>query len=90
MITRPIFMLALRPEPRVDGIRALRGALKVLGRRFGLRCTGIQVYESVNAAQSLPPPVASRHGGRPRRASRKARAVPAAALDNAGAERALR
>jgi hypothetical protein len=23
---RPIFMLALRPEPRVDGIRALRGA----------------------------------------------------------------
>jgi hypothetical protein len=39
---RPVFVIALRPEPRVDGIRALRGALKTLKRRFGLRCVNIR------------------------------------------------
>jgi hypothetical protein len=29
-------------EPDVDGIRALRAALKVLLRRFGLRCVSIK------------------------------------------------
>ena len=36
---RPIFRLTLRPEPHVANPEyALRGALKVLWRRFGLRC----------------------------------------------------
>jgi hypothetical protein len=32
------FILVLQPLPRINGIRALRFALKVLLRRFGLRC----------------------------------------------------
>ena len=39
---RPIFVIALRPEPRVDGIRALRAGLKLLKRRYGLRCVTIR------------------------------------------------
>jgi hypothetical protein len=35
---RPTFTLRLRAEPHVDPVRALRAALKVLFRRFGLRC----------------------------------------------------
>jgi hypothetical protein len=38
---RPIFVLVLRPEPRVDGIRALRRLLKVSLRSFRLRCISI-------------------------------------------------
>lgn len=38
---RPIFFIALRAEKGVDAIRALRGALKVLLRRFGLRAVGL-------------------------------------------------
>jgi len=42
---RPIFMLTLRPEPRVDGIKALRPLLKTAHRRFGLVCVTIkEVY----------------------------------------------
>jgi hypothetical protein len=37
-----VFVLRLVPLPDVDGIRALRAALKVLLRRFGLRCTSIK------------------------------------------------
>jgi hypothetical protein len=38
MTDRPVFVLALQPLPNVDGIRALRQALKVLKRRLeGLR-----------------------------------------------------
>ena len=40
--SRPIFVIALRPEPRVDGIRALRAGLKPLKRRYGLRCVTIR------------------------------------------------
>jgi hypothetical protein len=43
---RPVFVLALRPEPHVDGLKALRAGLKTLLRRHGLRCTGLEVYES--------------------------------------------
>jgi hypothetical protein len=35
---RPTFTVRLRPEPRVDPIRALRLGLKSLLRRYGLRC----------------------------------------------------
>jgi hypothetical protein len=40
-MNRPAFILILRPEPDVDPIRALRGALKVLLRRFGLRAISV-------------------------------------------------
>jgi hypothetical protein len=41
---RPVFVLKLRPEPRVtDPVRALRAALKALLRRYGLRC--LTAYE---------------------------------------------
>jgi hypothetical protein len=35
---RPTFVLTLRPEPGVDGTRALRRFLKVALRSFRLRC----------------------------------------------------
>jgi hypothetical protein len=39
----PVFTLQLTALPNVDAIRALRAALKVLLRRFGLRCTSVSV-----------------------------------------------
>ena len=39
---RPVFIVYLRPEPRVDGTRALRRALKILLRRFGLRAISVE------------------------------------------------
>jgi hypothetical protein len=64
--SRPGYVLTLMPAPGTDAIRNLRGALKVLGRRFGLRCTGIQVYESGHAAQSISPSATACHGRRNR------------------------
>jgi hypothetical protein len=40
--TRPIYLVRLRAKPRVDAIRALRGALNVLGRRFGLQAIEVR------------------------------------------------
>jgi hypothetical protein len=37
-----VFVIRLRAAPKVDAIRALRAALKVLGRRFGLRAISIR------------------------------------------------
>jgi hypothetical protein len=43
----PVFTVKLRPLPHcTDPIKALRGALKILLRRFGLRC--IEVSENTN------------------------------------------
>jgi hypothetical protein len=40
---RPQYLLRLRPEPHVDNpIRALRLALKLLLRKFGLRCVSAE------------------------------------------------
>jgi hypothetical protein len=40
---RPSYRLVLRPEPHVaDTTHAVRGALKVLLRRFGLRCISLE------------------------------------------------
>jgi hypothetical protein len=39
---RPIFTLRLLPEKGVDPIRALRGALKILLRKFGLRAASVE------------------------------------------------
>jgi hypothetical protein len=38
---REAYVLTLRPMPGVDGIRALRAALKFLLRRFGLKAVKI-------------------------------------------------
>jgi hypothetical protein len=38
----PIYILRLTPTPGTDGIKALRMVLKVLLRRFGLRCISIE------------------------------------------------
>jgi hypothetical protein len=36
------FVIVLRPAPGIDGIRALRAALKLLLRRFGLRAIKVE------------------------------------------------
>jgi hypothetical protein len=38
---RPTYLIRLRPEPGVDAIHALRRALKILLRGFGMRCLSI-------------------------------------------------
>jgi hypothetical protein len=38
----PVFVIRLRAAPKVDAIRTLRVALKVLGRRFGLRAISVR------------------------------------------------
>jgi hypothetical protein len=38
---RPVFVVRLRAEPRVDGIKALRWFLKSALRRFGLRALSV-------------------------------------------------
>jgi hypothetical protein len=40
--TMPVFLARLRALPGVDGIRALRAALKVLLRRYGLQCVSVE------------------------------------------------
>jgi hypothetical protein len=49
---RPIFVLRLQPGPGVDGVRALRVALKFLLRRWGLRV--ISIDEEKNAQSPAP------------------------------------
>jgi hypothetical protein len=38
-----IFLVRLRALPGVDGVRALRAALKTLLRRFGLKALSVEV-----------------------------------------------
>ena len=52
----PAYTVRLRPEPGVDGIRALRAALKYLLRRHRLRC--ISAREKVQPMKQLNPLVA--------------------------------
>jgi hypothetical protein len=40
-MARTEFNLTLRPLPRVDGVRAMRAALKALLRRYGLRAVNV-------------------------------------------------
>jgi hypothetical protein len=47
-MTRPTITITLRPEPRVDGLAAVRALLKLASRRFGLRCVGITIEETPN------------------------------------------
>jgi hypothetical protein len=37
-----VFIVTLRSKPGDDGIGTLRAALKVLGRRFGLKAIGVE------------------------------------------------
>jgi hypothetical protein len=37
-----VYVIRLRPRPGVDPIKALRSALKILGRRFGLRAVEVR------------------------------------------------
>jgi hypothetical protein len=39
----PLPIVRLRPLPNVDGIRAIRAALKTLLRQFGLKCLSIEI-----------------------------------------------
>lgn len=41
-VKRQTFLLRLRPEPGVDGVRALRSALKSILRRFGLKALDVR------------------------------------------------
>jgi hypothetical protein len=38
-----VFVIRLRALPGVDGVRALKAALKTLLRRYGLRCLSVEV-----------------------------------------------
>jgi hypothetical protein len=46
---RPIFLVRLRPEKDIDGVRNLRLALKFLLRRFHLRCVSVEAIEDGGA-----------------------------------------
>jgi hypothetical protein len=46
---RPTYVIQLRAEPRVDGIRALRHALKRLLRDYGLRAISVEEHEDLDA-----------------------------------------
>jgi hypothetical protein len=39
---RPVFVVCLQAQKGVEPIRALKGALKTLKRRYGLRCTSVR------------------------------------------------
>jgi hypothetical protein len=44
--TSPIYVIRLKPRSGVDGIKALRAALKLLGRKFGLRAVKIETEDT--------------------------------------------
>jgi hypothetical protein len=47
----PTFVIRLRAGPKVDAIRALRAALKLLGRRYGLRAISVMAEQSSDQAR---------------------------------------
>jgi hypothetical protein len=46
-----VYVIRLRAAPKVDAIRALRAALKVLGRRFGLRAISVRAESEKSEGQ---------------------------------------
>lgn len=53
-----LYDIRVRIEPGVAGIRALRALLKVMLRRFGIRCISIEAapsYEAKAAKQAMQP-----------------------------------
>src|SRR5262245_14647167 len=57
---RPTFVLRLRPGPRIDGVRAMRGLLKAALRRFGLKC--LEAREELAATAASRPDQRRRSG----------------------------
>ena len=51
--TRPTYIIRLRAKPRVDAVRALRGALKILGRRFGLQAIEVREDQTTRGADAI-------------------------------------
>jgi hypothetical protein len=52
--SRPTFVVVLRPEPHVaDATHAVRRALKLLLRRFGLKCISIEEMHPYDAADDI-------------------------------------
>ena len=41
-VERPVFVVCLQAQKGIEPVRALKAALKVLKRRFGLRCVSIK------------------------------------------------
>jgi hypothetical protein len=39
----PVFLVRLRALPGVDGVKALKAALKSLLRKYGLKCLSVEV-----------------------------------------------
>ena len=46
----PVYRIEVRPEPGVDGIQALRAALKALLRSYGLRAVAVSELAEREAA----------------------------------------
>ena len=46
----PVYRIEVRPEPGVDGIQALRAALKALLRSYGLRAVAVVELDEREAA----------------------------------------
>jgi hypothetical protein len=82
-MTAPRFTITLQPGPHVAPYRALRAALKVLGRRYGLRCVGLQVYPAGHAVEPVRQSIARRDGDRREHRRRPARRVSATHRSNA-------
>ncbi len=53
-LPRPEFVLTLKPLPGVDGVQALRAALKRLLRNHGLRCIRATVTDTTTSAGDTP------------------------------------
>jgi hypothetical protein len=49
---QPTFLVHFRPEPRIDGIRALRQLLKAALRRFGLRAIHVAEIKQPGISQT--------------------------------------
>jgi hypothetical protein len=53
--TSPTYIIRLKPRPGTDGIKTLRAALKLLGRRFGLRAIKIETEDEIRASEHASP-----------------------------------
>jgi hypothetical protein len=47
---RPTYVVVLRPEPNIDGSRALRAALKFMLRKYGLRVVRMREEQAKDIA----------------------------------------
>jgi hypothetical protein len=61
---RPTYRITLRAGPNVDGIKAVRKGLKILGRRLGLQALSVEEVgpDNVRPIKTAPAWGASPHG----------------------------